>query len=50
MLLHCKLIKCRNIIYCMNNLVIVSHKDLFMHIDLCFPGSFHEVTFFRHLQ
>lgn len=34
--------------YYLNNNVIVSHNGLFMHIDLRYPGPFHDVTILRH--
>ena len=34
--------------YYLNNTVIVLHKDLFIHLDLGFLGSYHDVTILHH--
>lgn len=34
--------------YCMDNMVMVSHEDLFIHLDLGFLGSFHDAMILRH--
>ena len=34
--------------YCMNNMVVVSHGCLFIHLDLGIPGFFHDVIIFCH--
>lgn len=34
--------------YCVNNVVVVSHKGLFIHLDLSFPVSYHDVTMLHH--
>lgn len=34
----------------MNNTMIISHKGLFMHIDLGYHGSFYDITILRHFQ
>ena len=30
--------------YCMNNVVIVDHHNLFIYIDSSYPGSFHDIS------
>lgn len=40
----------RKKMYCMENTVIVSHEGIFLHFDLEFPGSLHNVTILRHSQ
>ena len=34
--------------YCMNNMVVVSHKILFIYLDSSFLGSFHDVIILHH--
>lgn len=45
---HAKWFNGRKKMYCMNNTVVVSHEGLFLHVDLGFPGSYHDVTILRH--
>jgi hypothetical protein len=48
--LHSKWFKTEEKFYCVNNTVIVCYDGLFMHIDIGYPGSFHNATILRHFQ
>lgn len=43
--LHSKWFKMEEKLYCVNNTMIVRNDGLFMHIDVGYPGSFHNCTF-----
>lgn len=40
----------RKKMYSLNNTVIVDHNGLFIHMDLGFPGSFHDVNILRNSE
>lgn len=48
--LHSTWFNMEDTFYCINNTVIVSYDGLFMHIDVGYPGSFHNGIILRHFQ
>ena len=45
---HAKWFNGRKKMYCMNNIVVVDHDGLFIHVDPGYPGSYHDENIFRH--
>ena len=43
---HTKWFNGRKKMYCMNNTVVVDHNGLFIHVDLGYPRSYHDVNIF----
>lgn len=45
---HARWFNGRKKMYSMNNIVVIDHDGLFIHVDTSFPGSYHDVNVLRH--